>query len=86
MKRLLLSLMILSSGACDALTDASETPITTSIMIVGAALAEPTCDVSASSDRLVRGIYDIKGVDSTNGIGKQYTTCLLYTSPSPRDS
>ena len=77
MKRLLLSLMILSSVACDALTDASETPITTSIMIVGAALAEPTCDVSASSDRLVRGIYDIKGVDSTNGIGKQYTANLI---------
>ena len=25
----------------------------------------------------MRGIYDIKGVDGTNGIGKQYTTSLV---------
>ena len=63
--------------ACNAFTDSSETPTTTSIMILGSVLTEPTCEASISSDRLVRGIYDIKDVDSTNSIGKEYLANLV---------
>lgn len=75
---LILKLAALASlGACNSFTDSSETPTTTSIMILGAALSEPTCEVGITSDRLVRGIYDIKGVDSTNSVGKDYVANLI---------
>jgi len=77
MKSLLGLLVVVGLFGCNSLTDEGQTPTTTSIMIVAAALPEPTCGVGSGNERLKRGIFDINGVDAENTIGAQYQTNLV---------
>jgi hypothetical protein len=70
-------LVVFGLLGCNSLTDEGQTPTTTSIMIVAAALPEPNCGVGTGNERLKRGIFDIKGVDAENTIGAQYQTNLV---------
>ena len=81
-----------SDASCDASSTANpnpirtKAPVSTGLTLTGPANSFPVTPVFQNNEQIYNLIYTYTKGSVTISPYYQYTVCLLYTSPSPRDS